>query len=168
MAGAQAGAPAAGVRAPRPPGALGRPKPPAPRPGAPSRRRALGPGSAPSAARGREGASHPRGLEPKQVKVRAGHARRYQQAWPPARPPLPPPTLGWAPLGHTRSSKGSVASLQGRGERPTPRPAPDPRELPVPPSCPQVPWGTPWKRLLLAAPIPGTGPDHGATHPSFT
>lgn len=69
-----------GCSPPARPGLSGRPTRPAPGPGAPSRRRALGPGSAPSAARGREGASHPQGLEPKQVKVRAGHARRYPRA----------------------------------------------------------------------------------------
>lgn len=142
----------------RPPGALGRPKPPAPRPGAPSRRRALGLGSAPGAARGREGASHPRGLEPKQVKVRAGHARRYPRAGPPARPALPPPALGRAPLGSAQGSKGLAASLPARDEGPTLRPASDPREPLCPTPVPMGPWGTLRRRLLQAAQIPGSGP----------
>lgn len=149
-----------GCSPPARPDLPGRPTPPAPGPGAPSRRRALGPGSAPSAARGREGASHPQGLEPKQVKVRAGHARRYPRAWPPlpARPALLPPAL--AGLGALREylpfmGLGGVSAGLGRGS--DTQASPDPQEPPVPPQALRLCWD-PLEPVPPGCPYPGLRP----------
>lgn len=153
-----------GCAVPARPGLLAgrRPPAPGPGPGAPSRQRALGLGSAPSAARGREGTSHPRGLEPKQVKVRAGHAHRYPGARPrpPARPACLPRALDSAPLGGRLPLRGLGGVSAGAGCCTQAKPgslraaraplwSPGPRRSPVEPAPPGClgsgggprPWG---------------------------